>query len=85
MNHAKQSATDALKTTSKRAIQKIAEATGDLIGNKIADKITKDLRTSPQNTLETVLNKAENIEHDNDIPLKSQKKWQKIIDDLRLI
>ena len=28
------------KTASKRAIQKIAEATGDLVGNKIADKIT---------------------------------------------
>ena len=27
------------KTASKRAIQKIAEATSDLIGNKIADKI----------------------------------------------
>ena len=31
---------DAPKTTSKRAVQKTAEATGDLIGNKIADKIT---------------------------------------------
>ena len=39
-DHTKQSATDALKPTSKRAIQKTAEATGDLIGNKIADKIT---------------------------------------------
>ena len=36
---AKKSTTDAIKTASKRAIQKIAEATGDLIGNKIADKI----------------------------------------------
>ena len=35
----KKSATDAVKTASKRAIQKTAEATGDLIGNKIADKI----------------------------------------------
>ena len=32
--------TDAIKTASKRAIQKTAEATGDLIGNKIVDKIT---------------------------------------------
>ena len=31
---------DATKTTSKRIVQKIAEATGDLIANKIADKIT---------------------------------------------
>ena len=36
---AKKSTTDAIKTVSKRAIQKTAEATGDLIGNKIADKI----------------------------------------------
>ena len=27
---------DAIKTASKRAIQKTAEATGDLVGNKIA-------------------------------------------------
>ena len=33
LDHAKQSATDAFKTCSKRAIQKTAEITGDLIGN----------------------------------------------------
>ena len=31
---------DAAKTASKRIVQKTAEATGDLMGNKIADKIT---------------------------------------------
>ena len=31
---------DAAKIASKRVVQKTAEATGDLIGNKIADKIT---------------------------------------------
>ena len=31
---------EAAKTSSKRVVQKTAEATGDLIGNKIADKIT---------------------------------------------
>ena len=36
---AKRSTTDVIKTASKRGIQKSAEATGDLIGNKIADKI----------------------------------------------
>ena len=40
LDSAKKPTTDAIKTTSKRAIQKTAEATGDLIGNKIADKIT---------------------------------------------
>ena len=41
LDHAKKSATDALKTSSKRVIQKIAEGTGDLIGNNIANKITR--------------------------------------------
>ena len=36
----KKSATNAFKISGKRAIQKTAKATGDLIGNKIADKIT---------------------------------------------
>ena len=31
---------DAAKTASKRVVQNTAEAAGDLIGNKIADKIT---------------------------------------------
>ena len=35
---AKKSTADAIRTASKRAIQKTAEATGNLIGNKIADK-----------------------------------------------
>ena len=47
LDHAKQSGTDALKTASKRAIQKKAEITCDLIGNKIADKITRGSKTSP--------------------------------------
>ena len=37
----KKSATDTLKTSSKRVIQKTVEATGDLAGNKITNKITK--------------------------------------------
>ena len=40
LNSAKVSTTDAIKTASKRAIQKTAVATDDLIVNKIADKIT---------------------------------------------
>ena len=40
LNIAKKSTTDGIKTASKRAIQKIAEATSDLIGNRMADKIT---------------------------------------------
>ena len=33
------STTDVIKIASKRAIQETSEATGDLIANKIADKI----------------------------------------------
>ena len=40
LDSAKKSTTDAKKTASKREIQKTAEATVDLIGNKVADKIT---------------------------------------------
>ena len=40
MDTATKTGTDAAKTTSKRIVQKTAEAKGDLIGNKIADKIT---------------------------------------------
>ena len=39
LNHDKQSAIDTLKTASKKAIQKTAEATGDLICYKIANEI----------------------------------------------
>ena len=39
LDSAKKFLTDAIKIASKRAIQKTAEATGDLNGNKIADKI----------------------------------------------
>ena len=40
LDHAEKFATDAFKTASKRIIQKTAEATGDLIGNKSTNKIT---------------------------------------------
>ena len=40
MDTATKTGTDAAQTASKRVVQKIAEATGDLIGNQIAEKIT---------------------------------------------
>ena len=42
------------KTASKRTIQKTAEATRDLIGNKIADKITSVSKKSNNNNNEDV-------------------------------
>ena len=53
LDQVKQSAPDAIKTASKKAIQKRAEGTGDLIGNKIDDKITRTSKTSPENSLAT--------------------------------
>ena len=40
VDSAKKSTTDSLKIRGKRAIQKTPEASGDLVGNFIADKIT---------------------------------------------
>ena len=53
IDHAKQSAAVAFETTSKRAIQKTEKANGDLIGNKVADKIIRVSKTSAKNNSET--------------------------------
>ena len=63
LDHAKQSGTDAFKTASKGAIQKKVEATGDLIGNKMANKITRTSKGPQQNNSETVTN-----EHYEQVP-----------------
>ena len=48
LDSAKKSTTEEIKITSKRAIHKTAEATGGLIDNKIADKITSVSIKSPK-------------------------------------
>ena len=55
VDSAKKSATDAFKIASKRAIQKTAEATGDLISNNTADKITSYSKTQQMNHTQTML------------------------------
>ena len=83
IDNAKQSAADALKTSSIIVIQETAEATGDLIGNKINNKITKISQIEKQNNSDTATN-----EHYKEIPRQrciSPKERQKINDDLRLI
>ena len=50
LDHAKQFATDPPKAAPKRTIQKTTEATGNLIRNEIADKITKISQNSPPNS-----------------------------------
>ena len=78
---AKKSATDAIKTASKRAIQKTAEATGDLVGNTIADEITSVSKKSTKK-LPTIDEDVELTTHKRYI---SPKERQQIIDELRLI
>ena len=76
---AKKSTTDAVKTASKRVIQKTAEATGDLIGNKIADKITsasKNSKKLPEEDVEIITHKKRYI---------SPEERQQVINELRLI
>ena len=68
LNHAKQSAADALKTTSKRTIQNTVEATSDFIGNKIADTITKVSKVLSHNNSETDKSETENTAFVRKIP-----------------
>ena len=44
---AKKSAADAFKIDSKRAVQKAAEATGGLVGNRIVNRITSISKKKP--------------------------------------
>ena len=63
IDHAKQSATDSLKTMSKIVIKNTVEATGDLIGNRIPVLITKVSKNSEHTNSESVTN-----EHDKEKP-----------------
>ena len=78
LDHANKSATDTLKSASKKVIQKTEKASSDLIGNKIADKITRASKTSPKNNLET--NEEEMLRE----RYISPELRQKFINDLRL-
>ena len=84
LDSTKKSPTDARKTASKKAIQKLAEATGDLIGNKIADKITS---VSKKSTKELPNDETE-VDVERPTPKKryiSPEERQQIIDELRLV
>ena len=85
VDSAKKSATDAIKTASKRAIQKAAKGTGDLIGNKIAYNIISVSKKSPK---EFHSKELSSNEANNAIPKErytSPQERQQIIDELRLI
>ena len=85
LDSAKKSTTDAIKTAAKRAIQKAAEATCDLIGNRIADKITS---VSKKSTKELPNNETEQEDVKRTTYKKryiSPEETQQIIDELRLV
>ena len=65
---------DAAKTASKRVVQKFAEATGDLIGNKIVDKTT---------SIGKPKEKEKETKEIEEIYIPPEKRQQNI-DDLRL-
>ena len=73
MDTATKAGIDTAKTASKRVVQKAAEAKGNLIGNKIADKITSIGKSKEKEKI----NKREEIY----IP---PEKRQQIIDNLKL-
>ena len=84
LDSAKKSATDAIKTASKRAIQKTAEATGDLIDNNIADKITSVLKKPSNNSNNNNDNEDAEITAHKKRDISPEKR-QQIINELRLV
>ena len=70
----KEQGSEFAKTAGKRIVQKSAEATGNLIGNKIADKIT---------SLGKSKNKEKEASEEEEIIIPTEKR-QQIINDLRL-
>ena len=65
------------KREGKKILTKSAEATGDLIGSKIADKITS-LKSKPQEKIE-----SERLPEEEETIIPPEKK-QQVLDDLRL-
>ena len=76
VNSATKTTMDAAKTASKRVVQKTAEATEDLIGNKIADKIISAGKSKSKE-------KEDETKKRQEIYIPPEKRHQ-IIDDLRL-
>ena len=86
IDSAKKSTTDAMKTASKRANQKTAEAFGDLIDNKIADKITSVSKKKSKKELDNNDDETEDVEIVT--PKKryiSPEEVKQIIEELRLV
>ena len=86
LDSAKKSTTYAIKTASKRAIQKAAESTGDLIGSKCADKITTVSKKKSSKELHNNNETEEDVEIT--VPKKryiSPEKRKQIFEELRSV
>ena len=68
---------DFAKIAGKKVLTKSAEATGDLIGNKIADRITKSTRNKEQKEDDRIMEETQEI-------LIPPQKREQIIRDLKL-
>ena len=68
---------DFAKIAGKKVLTKSAEATGDLIGNKIADRITKNARNKAQKEDNTIMEETQEI-------IILPEKRDQIVKDLKL-
>ena len=89
LNSANKATTDAIKTAYKRAIQITTEATDDLIGNKIADKISSVSKKSSVELRSTELH-SKNDDANSEVKVgkkryKSPEEKQQVIDELILV
>ena len=75
--------TDTSKTASKRAIQKTAEATGNLIGYKVADKIARAGSQSAPRLLQKQMNLMKLLMNFDKYKNTNRIKYQKIINFLK--
>ena len=68
---------DFAKIAGKKVLTKNAEATGDMIGNKIADRITKSSRNKAQKEDDTIMEETQEL-------IIPPEKREQIIRDLKL-
>ena len=77
LDHSLSAGKDFAKIAGKKVLTKSAEATGDMIGNKIADRITKSTRNKDQKEDDRI------IEETQELIIPPEKREQ-IIKDLKL-
>ena len=77
LNNSISAGKDFAKIAGKKVLTKSAEATGDLIGNKTADRITKSTRNKAQKEEDRIMEETQEI-------LIPPEKREQIIKDLKL-